>query len=327
MTPAYSAGYNWPHHQILEDELVLSQDEPEIQETGTQNVDLDMAADIPVTKTAEDEEAKAKHPQQEELVTDNWGIEDEIEITEQPSTETTQTSYNFQDLSDGRDRIKEKIAHSLLAGEHVSCGMFESAKSLLSKQIGAVNFEPLEPIFKKIHAASSIQLTGFPYTNAVTHQMTRENGRPVVLGSVEQLRALLKQAYKLTTEGKFAEASKQFREILIQIPLLVLASSDEEEDVGALIKICREYILALRVDAVKRQSTGDPVRSLELSAYMAACNLQPVHRILSLRAAMGLAHKLKDYIYAAFFAKKIVQIAEVRETLKVVYLFNQSTLS
>ena len=303
------AGYNWPQHQLLEDELVISQDEQVVEEVETQNVDIDMMADVPQTKHVEEDE---KPSGKQEVEAGAWDIEDEIELTEDATTETTQaTTYNFQDQSDGRDRIKEKIANSLLAGEHASCGLFESAKSLLSKQIGAVNFEPLEPVLRKIHAASSIQLTAFPYTNAVTHQMMHENGRPVVLGSVEQLKGLLKAAYKLTTEGKFADASKQFRELLYHVPLLVLKTSDEEEDVKTLIKIATEYILALKIDAVKRQSASDPARSLELSAYMAACNLQPVHRILSLRAAMGLAHKLKDYIYAAFFAKKIVQIAEV----------------
>ena len=305
------AGYNWPHHELMEDELVLSQDQPDVEEVETQNVDLGMGIgmdDEPIkTEPEEPAEEVQKHTEHD---AGNWGIEDDIEIADEPSTETTTTS-NFQDQSDARDRIRERVSNSLLAGEHVSCGLFDSAKNLLSKQIGAVSFEPFDSIFKKIHAAASIQLTAFPFTNSVTHQMLRDNGRPVVLGGVDQLRSLLKQAYKLTTEGKFADALKQFREILYHIPLLVLQSHDEEQDVQTLIKICTEYALALRIDAIKRQSASNLVRSLELSAYMAMCSLQPVHRILSLRAAMGLAHKLKDYIYAAFFAKKIVQIVEV----------------
>ena len=53
------------------------------------------------------------------------------------------------------------------------------------------------------------------------------------------------------------------------------------------------------------------MKCLELSAYMACCALQPAHRILTLRSAMALAFKMQDFIYAAFFAKKIIQIAEV----------------
>lgn len=51
---------------------------------------------------------------------------------------------------------------------------------------------------------------------------------------------------------------------------------------------------------------------MELSAYMACCGLQPAHRILTLRSAMALAYKLQDFVYAAFFAKKIIQLAEVK---------------
>lgn len=44
---------------------------------------------------------------------------------------------------------------------------------------------------------------------------------------------------------------------------------------------------------------------------MSACNLQPSHRILSLRASMSIAYKLKNFIYASFFAKKIMKLNDV----------------
>ncbi|MCY5962608.1 hypothetical protein OV760_30100, partial [Salmonella enterica subsp. enterica serovar 1,4,[5],12:i:-] len=55
---------------------------------------------------------------------------------------------------------------------------------------------------------------------------------------------------------------------------------------------------------------NDPARLLELSAYMSCCALQPIHKILTLNAAMVQAYKSQDFIYAAFFAKKLVQIAQ-----------------
>ena len=55
------------------------------------------------------------------------------------------------------------------------------------------------------------------------------------------------------------------------------------------------------------------MRLLELSAYMSMCALQPVHRILTLNAAMVQAYKNQDFIYAAYFAKKLVQLAQVKE--------------
>ena len=52
---------------------------------------------------------------------------------------------------------------------------------------------------------------------------------------------------------------------------------------------------------------------------MACCAIQPAHRILTLRSAMALAFKMQDFIYAAFFAKKIIQIAEVIEYSILLY--------
>ena len=51
---------------------------------------------------------------------------------------------------------------------------------------------------------------------------------------------------------------------------------------------------------------------MELSAYMCCCVMEPAHRILVLRNAMALAYKQQDFIYAAHFAKRILQIAEVK---------------
>jgi len=38
--------------------------------------------------------------------------------------------------------------------------------------------------------------------------------------------------------------------------------------------------------------------------------MEPAHRVLVLRNAMALAYKQQDFIYAAYFAKRILQIAE-----------------
>merc|ERR1712072_1090658 len=46
--------------------------------------------------------------------------------------------------------------------DHIAAGAFESALNLLSKQIGAVNFPPLEPRFMEIYAASRSYLPANP---------------------------------------------------------------------------------------------------------------------------------------------------------------------
>jgi hypothetical protein len=49
---------------------------------------------------------------------------------------------------------------------------------------------------------------------------------------------------------------------------------------------------------------------------MAVCSLQPAHRVLVLKITMTLAFKGENFIYAAFFAKKILAIKDVRPFVK-----------
>lgn len=58
------------------------------------------------------------------------------------------------------------------------------------------------------------------------------------------------------------------------------------------------------------RKTVEPARAFELTAYMAICNMKPVHRVLALRAAMNAAFKLGNFIYSSYFAKKLIRVIE-----------------
>ena len=47
---------------------------------------------------------------------------------------------------------------------------------------------------------------------------------------------------------------------------------------------------------------------LELAAYLTHCNLQPAHLILTLNLAMSLAFKVKNFIHAASFATRLMEL-------------------
>ena len=47
---------------------------------------------------------------------------------------------------------------------------------------------------------------------------------------------------------------------------------------------------------------------LELAAYLTHCNLQPAHLLLSLNLAMSLAFKIKNFINAASFARRLLEL-------------------
>ena len=57
----------------------------------------------------------------------------------------------------------------------------------------------------------------------------------------------------------------------------------------------------------------DPVRMTELWAYFTHCNLQPAHLLLALKSAMINAFKIKNFITAASFANRLLELPEVPE--------------
>merc|ERR1712241_599352 len=78
-----------------------------------------------------------------------------------------------------------------------------------------------------------------------------------------------------------------------------------------MLEICREYITAIRIKGAMAEAGADPVRSTELSAYFTHCNLQPVHLLLALRSAMGTSFKHKNYILAASFARRLLELPDM----------------
>merc|ERR1719352_704090 len=78
-----------------------------------------------------------------------------------------------------------------------------------------------------------------------------------------------------------------------------------------MLEICREYITAIRIKGSMAAFAADPVRATELSAYFTHCNLQPVHLLLALRSAMGTAFKHKNFIAAASFARRLLELPDM----------------
>ena len=50
------------------------------------------------------------------------------------------------------------------------------------------------------------------------------------------------------------------------------------------------------------------VRVCEMAAYFTHCNLQPVHQVLTLRTALNLFFKLKNYKTAGSFARRLLEL-------------------
>lgn len=238
------------------------------------------------------------------------------------SDESASSGGVFVAPAPGQPGSHKWTARSSLAGEHAAAGAFDTACKLLSRQLGVVNFAPLKALMLDVAVASHAHLPPLisgqsPLAMPLGRGWTPETpagppASPLLFLSLSALEEQLKAAYKLTTGGKFPEALKQFTSILHAVPLLVVESRKEVDDVKELATVARDYCVALRVELQRKALKDDPeqaVRAAELAAYFTHCNLQPVHLALSLRGAMTVFFKLKNFATAAGFARRLLELS------------------
>lgn len=136
---------------------------------------------------------------------------------------------------------------------------------------------------------------------------------PALIFNFSQLEEKLKAGYKATTSGKFTEALKLFLSIIHTIPLIVVESKREVDEVKELIIIVKEYILGLQMELKRREVKDNPIRQQELAAYFTHCNLQLPHLRLALQNAMTVCFKAKNLATAGNFARRLLETNPVVE--------------
>jgi|AntAceMinimDraft_5_1070358.scaffolds.fasta_scaffold17953_2 coatomer protein complex subunit alpha (xenin) len=206
---------------------------------------------------------------------------------------------------------------SAVPGEHAAAGDFDSAMKLLNRQLGIVHFAPLRQYFIDAALATHVPLTGVAGAPALSFPLGRgwtaedppgSTPPPALVSSLPLLEEKLKTAYKTTTEGKFGEALKLFVSIIHSITVLLVESRREVDEVRELLGIAREYATALRIEIKRKEFKDDMNRQAELAAYFTHSNLQPIHLSLSLRSAMSLFFKLKNFNTAAGFCRRLLEL-------------------
>eukprot|EP00897_Mesotaenium_endlicherianum_P007973 jgi/Mesen1/7203/ME000371S06296 len=208
------------------------------------------------------------------------------------------------------------VQRSSLAGEHAAAGAFDTAMRLLSRQLGLKNFAPLKAMFLDLYVASHTSLpanASVPEISLGAERGWTESapvntpGHPALIFKLSTLEDKLKMAYKTTTEGKFTEALKLFLNILHIIPLVVVETRREVDEVKELLAIAKEYALALKIELKRKETKDDKARQAELAAYFTHCNLQPTHLKLALQAAMSTCFKLNCFNTTASFCRRLLE--------------------
>ncbi|KAL5069300.1 hypothetical protein RYX36_020187 [Vicia faba] len=208
------------------------------------------------------------------------------------------------------------VQKSSLAAEHAAAGNFDTAMRLLNRQLGIRNFAPLKSIFLDLHTGSHSYLRAFSSAPIISlavergwtdSSSTNVRGPPALPFKLSQLDEKLRAGYKFFTAGKFTEALKTFVNILHTIPLIVVESRREVDDVKELIIIVKEYVLGLQIELKRRETKDNPVRQQELAAYFTHCNFQAPHLRLALLNAMTVCYKAKNLATAANFARRLLE--------------------
>ncbi len=205
------------------------------------------------------------------------------------------------------------------AAVHCAAGGMSSAMQLLNRQIAVSDFSKLKEGMIGSYLGSFVSVPGVPGTGSMSIALLSNDisghpgaeSLPRTTVTMKNLVNGIRSGYRFFQGGKFNDAKDAFTEVLIDIPLVATESKSEAHEVKEMLEICREYITAIRIKGAIAENASNPARCTELSAYFTHCNLQPAHLLLALRAAMGTAFKSKNFIAAAGFARRLLELPDM----------------
>jgi coatomer protein complex subunit alpha (xenin) len=240
-------------------------------------------------------------------------------VNEMAGLQDVSDDATFQMPAAGRPPAGCWVANSSHAADHFAAGGATSAMQLLNRQIAASDFSVLKQDMMSCYLGSMLSVPGVPGSASMNMPLLRNDksghpgneSLPRTCLKMATLVAGIKNGYRAFQGGKFNDSKTAFQSVLTQIPLVVIDSKSEAGEMKEMLEICREYVTAIRIKAEMAAAGPDPVRATELSAYFTHCNLQPVHLLLALRSAMGTAFKHKNYIVAAGFARRLLELPDM----------------
>lgn len=310
----------WPVFEIAEKDQVFMNMDSDNEEAG-QNLGVDNLEDVKEGATGHDDEEEDQHATAK--AGDKWKddldvdfSDDDEEDTKAPVQTTGSASTGGAFIVKENQMVSSVRKNSNIASEFAAVGLFKDAIEKLETQIGMKNQEVVSKQFADLYLCSELFYSTMSFIPTHSQFLTPSHNPslPLVANNLKAAEKKLKQGYKKTTEGSFEEAIQIFRDILTSIPLLSLNAKSDMPTAQKLIQICTEYIVALSCDSEKKKASKAE-RQLELTILMALPNLHPTHRVLTLRSAMALAFKSKNFILASYIARRFIKLAEDNEGL------------
>jgi len=329
------SGFNWPLLNVARDVFGSAFPAPVSKPSATKKEEAPLAAallqdhdlgEVGGEWAGDDLEIGEEGPSASGDVGGDWELEDEdLKLDLEKATDIigsgSAESY-FVPPTQGTSVAELWQRNSKLPSDHVLAGAFESAMRILHQELGIVNFEPLKNHFMILYTSSRTSLPAIPSVPSLlmpiqVKQESSSQTSPVVPITVSNLVQQLQAAYQITTAGKFTEAVIAFKNILYWSIFVVTVSKAEMNELQQLVDICQDYILGLKMETVRKDlpkdSPNSATRVAELAAYFTHCNMQPIHLMLSLRSAMNIHYKLKNFRTAASFARRLLELGPKEE--------------
>jgi coatomer protein complex subunit alpha (xenin) len=79
------------------------------------------------------------------------------------------------------------------------------------------------------------------------------------------------------------------------------------------------------MQTARTSDQDDKARQMELAAYMTHCLLEPPHLLLALNSAMRTCYKHQNFIAAAGFARRLLELPEANSAKNAKLLNDVST--
>ncbi|KRY66160.1 Coatomer subunit alpha, partial [Trichinella pseudospiralis] len=351
----YRNDENWPHLTVSKGyfEAQLSKSTTEVGKTlqdplGVVDADAVEAGegwgedeDLLQTPEMGDEEVKEFELEDEG---GGWEVDDNIDLPPdllELSSPTDEEGGTYVPPARQASTAVRWVVNTRLPMVHVVAGSFETAFQLLRDQIGVVNFKPFRQHFMALYCRSKLVLECLPVISPLILYPIKDGGNsmdsntlPPVGLKMSYMATELQACYRLTTAGKFIDAVEHFHNLLLWIPLMVVDSRQEIREAMHLVEICREYLVGLNLELKRKEmpkeQLKDQILSAEMASYFTRCKLQPAHQMLTLRTAVNLLFKLKNYKTCSAMCRRLLECGpkeDVRQQMNQILTFCEKSLT
>ncbi|CAD8067799.1 unnamed protein product [Paramecium sonneborni] len=289
---------NWPHNFVDEvEQFQLSGDNIKFEKL--KEVDINNAikinhSDILETnkqiKQTQSQNVDQADDQNEQFEDCQWDL-DEVELL--ANNEQSQKNLDLKSLKFGYPDYKK----ALQPVEYLVTEQYQQCFQILQQNYNFVSFTTCKDYLKQITLRSILDVPQIPFLCPSPLIVQSQQDKIFINKSFTEQ---LKLGYRQTSDGKFQDSLNTFKTILRQAIF--------QNQYNDIVPICLNYIMAMKCELAKKDQ--EISRQIELACYMSMCDLQPAHRSLTLRAAMSLSYKNKNYITGSQLAQQLIKLLE-----------------